>query len=426
MSKSMRLTSFGVVVALVALATSWVSPQTPRGERRPLDPTTLHESAVVFAGHEHITNRVYTEGIDPWVPQRVGIWDYAKAKQGGVDVVVENIWAEPAYQPYNVTTKQVIRLLETFYEVLDRNRDKMELALSMTDVTRIVAAKKIAVILGLEAGWDLDGDLQVLRFLHRMGLRMSQFTTYTATSSYADGGSGPVVWNGINDYGRDIVREMNRLGIVIDVSHASEATQRDVIEASTAPVTDSHRGLRHFVDSQGTMSDETLKALAKKGGVIGLHSSGAQISATYSQWLRGKVMPGNRALPPLSMASPTEGYAKYSRDLDAGVRERWLERYDRPWVDQVPNEVLAPTIDDWVAQVDYVINLVGEDHVAMGFDQSRGGGYFRDFDATKYPDITAALIRKGYSEARIRKILGGNWIRLFEAVEAAGQFRRSQ
>ena len=218
--------------------------------------------------------------------------------------MVENIWAEPAYQPYNLTTKQVIRLLETFYQILDKNRDRMELALSMADVRRIAATKKMAVILGLEAGWEMDGDLQVLRFLYRMGLRMSQFTTYTATSSYADGGSGPVVWNGINDQGRAIVQEMNRLGLVIDVAHASEATQRAVIEASEAPITDSHRGLRHFVNSGGTMSDDTLIALAKKGGVIGLHSSGPQISASYAKAMRGREMPGNRPLPSLAITSP--------------------------------------------------------------------------------------------------------------------------
>jgi membrane dipeptidase len=388
---------------------------------RAIDADALHKSALVFAGHEHIINRVYTEGIDPWVPQRVGIWDYAKAKQGGVKVVVENIWAEPAYQPYNMMTKQVIRLLETFYQVLERNRDKMELALSMEDAKRIAATGKLAVVLGLEAGWDLDGDLQVLRFLRRMGLRLSQFTTYTETSSYADGGSGPAVWNGINDRGRDIVKEMNRLGIVIDVAHASEATQLAVIAASEAPVTDSHRGLRHFMKSQGTMSDDTLKALAMKGGVIGLHSSGAQISPTYAAWLRGKTMPGNRALPPIPFEKPRDDYAAYSRQLDAAVTERWLERYRQPWAEQVPTEAPGPTLDEWVEQVDYVINLVGEDHVAMGFDQSRGGGYFRDFDATKYGDITAALVRKGYSESRIRKILGGNWVRLFEQVQAIGR-----
>src|SRR5262249_18810513 len=154
----------GLSAALVT-ASPWRA--LPSGQRaRPLDAAAVHKSALVFAGHEHITNRVYTEGIDPWTPQAVGIWDYAKATRGGVKVVVENIWAEPAYQPYNMMTKQVIRLLETFYEVLDAHRDKMELALTMPDVQRIAASGKLAVILGLEAGWELDGDLQILRFLH--------------------------------------------------------------------------------------------------------------------------------------------------------------------------------------------------------------------------------------------------------------------
>jgi membrane dipeptidase len=414
-----------VLVAFIAVAATLASAGGQRGAT-PIDVKALHESALIFAGHEHITNRVFFEGIDPWKPQPVGLWDYAKAKQGGVDVIVENIWAEPAYQPYNMTTKQVIRLLETFYQILDKNRDRMELALSMADVRRIAAAKKIAVILGLEAGWEMDGDLQVLRFLYRMGLRMSQFTTYTATSSYADGGSGPVVWNGINDQGRAIVKEMNRLGLVIDVAHASEATQRAVIEASEAPITDSHRGLRHFVNSGGTMSDDTLIALAKKGGVIGLHSSGPQISASYAKAMRGREMPGNRPLPSLAITSPKDGYAKYSKEVDAAVKERWLERYNRPWAEQVPNEAPGPTLDEWVEQADYIVNLVGDDHVAMGFDMSRAGGYFQNFDATKYADITAALARKGYSEARIRKILGGNWVRLFEAVEAVRRKHASE
>jgi membrane dipeptidase len=97
--------------------------------------------------------------------------------------------------------------------------------------------------------------------------------------------------------------------------------------------------------------------------------------------------------------------------------ERWLERYAKPWPARGPDEAPLPTIDDWVEQVDYVVKLVGDDHVAMGFDMTRGGGYFRDFDATRYPDITAALVRKGYSEARIRKSLGGNWLRLLDRAK---------
>ena len=377
----------------------------------------VHGDAVVVAGHEHITNRVYYEGIDPWTPVDVGVWDYARARQGGVDVVVENIWADDAYNRYNVTPKQVMRLLETFFAVLDRNRQRMELAYTSADAERIVAAGKMAVFLGLEAGWDFEGDVDLLRLLHRSGLRLAQFTSHDVTNTYVDAVGGVRKWNGINEQGRGIIREMNRLGVVIDISHASDESQRQIIEASAAPVTSSHQGLQHFVNTPRTMPDDTLRALARKGGVLGLHSSGAQISPTYNAWLRGKRMPGNGPLPLLTR-SPDDDYGTYIARLDAAVKERWLERYARPWKEQVPDEAPLPTIEEWVEQVDYAINLVGEDHVAMGFDMSRGGGYFRDFDATKYPLITGALVKKGYSQSRIRKILGGNWLRLFARAKA--------
>jgi membrane dipeptidase len=401
-------------LSMAATVVAW-SPSI-RGEQAAAA-SRLHKETVIVAGHEHITNRVYYEGIDPWKPVDVGVWDYARAQQGGVDVVVENIWADDAYNRYNATPKQVMRLLETFFAVLDRNRHRMELARTAADAERIVADGKMAVFLGLEAGWDFEGDLDVLRLLHRSGLRLAQFTSHDVTNTYVDAAGGVRKWNGINDQGRGIIREMNRLGVVIDISHASDQSQRQIIEASVAPVTSSHQGLRHFVDTARTMPDETLKALARKGGVLGLHSSGAQISPTYNAWLRGKRMPGNGPLP-LLIRSPDEDYGTYLNRLDAAVRERWLERYARPWNVQVPDEAPLPTIEEWVDQVDYVVNLVGEDHVAMGFDMSRGGGYFRDFDATKYPLITGALLKKGYSQSRIRKILGGNWLRLFARAKA--------
>lgn len=404
-----------LVAALVATTLAWQGRAQSR-TGQPDRARAVHESATIVAGHEHITNRVYFEGIDPWVAQPVGVWDYAKAKQGGVDVVIENIWAEDIYNNYNVTPKQVMRLLETFFQVLDRHADKMALALTAADVQRIVANGKMAVILGLEAGWDYEGDLDVLRLLHRFGLRLAQFTSHDVTNAYADA-NRVRKWGGINDKGREIIREMNRLGIVIDVSHASDEAQRQIIEASAAPVTNSHQGLRHFVTAGRTMPDETLKALARKGGVLGLHASAAQISPTYSERMRGRTMPGNRPLPPIAPRSAEDDYGRYITELDAAVKTRWLERYVRPWHELVPDEAPLPTIADWVEQVDYVVNLVGDDHVAMGFDMSRGGGYLRDFDATKYPLITAALVEKGYSEQRIRKILGGNWLRLLDQAK---------
>jgi membrane dipeptidase len=194
-------------------------------------------------GHAHITNRVYWEGIDPWQPQPVGPWDYARARQAGVNVVIENI-APYGYHTYNTTVKQVGRLIETFYRVLETNRDKMELALTAADVRRIVASGKLAVILGIEAGFDQEGDIDILRLWHRLGVRLIQFSSHV-TTAYADSSlQGEAKWSGINDPGRRLIAEMNRLGIIIDITHATEAAQRQIIQASRAPVVASHDGLR--------------------------------------------------------------------------------------------------------------------------------------------------------------------------------------
>ena len=165
----------------------------------------LHNDAIVFDGHEHTMNRVYWEGIDPWKVQTTGIWDYARAKQGGLDVVIEQLRLEDQYTNYNYAVKQACRLIETFYRVLEANRDKMELALSTADVRRIVGSGKMAVILGIEGGFDMEGDLDVLRLFYRLGVRLVQFVNHNTTNAYADAAAGEQKWGGITDHGREVI-----------------------------------------------------------------------------------------------------------------------------------------------------------------------------------------------------------------------------
>src|SRR5262245_12642283 len=135
----------------------------------------LHEEAIVVDGHVHITERVFHENIDPWRAQNTGLFDYARAKQGGLKVVIHALYLEDAYNRYNYTIKHACRLLETFYRVMEAHPNKMELALTSADVRRIVASGKMAQVLGLEGGFDMEGDLDVLRFFYRSGVRMIQF-----------------------------------------------------------------------------------------------------------------------------------------------------------------------------------------------------------------------------------------------------------
>jgi len=161
-----------------------------------IDAAKLHDEAIVIDGHVHIITPVFHQKINPWQVQKTGLFDYARAKQGGLDVVVHTVYIEDPYNNYNYAVKQACRLIETFYRVLDANSDKMELALTSADVRRIVAKGKMAAILALEGGFDTEGDLDVLRLFHRLGVRMIQPISHNTTNAFMDAGLGMSKWGG--------------------------------------------------------------------------------------------------------------------------------------------------------------------------------------------------------------------------------------
>ena len=386
----------------------------------------LHDEAIVVDGHVHITNRVFWEGIDPWEVQTTGLWDYARAKEGGLDVVIEQVYLEDPYNNYNYAVKQAVRLVETFHRVLDANPERMELALSAADVRRIVGTGKTAVILALEGGFDMEGDLDVLRLFHRLGVRLVQFSNHNTTSAFADAGLDDQAWGGITDHGRAVVNEMNRLGIIIDISHASDAAQLQIIDASAAPVVASHHGVRQFSNSPRTLSDDVLKAMAAKGGLIGIHSSAGFLSQEFLDWSNSQPQAPRVDWLQDLVRSPSRDYGQYITALDTEMRENWLrDRGGRggngfavPWRERQQQTIDSggplPTEEDWAKHVDYAVNLVGEDHVGIGTDMLAGGSNIRDFDATAYPRLTEALVTNGYARSRVHKILGANWLRVLD------------
>ena len=389
----------------------------------------LHDDAIVVDGHVHITNRVYWEGIDPWEAQATGLWDYARAEQGGLDVVIEHVYLEDPYNNYNYAVKQAVRLVETFYRVLEANPERMELALGGADIRRIVRNGKTAVILALEGGFDMEGDLDVLRLFYRLGVRLVQFSNHDTTSAFADAGLDDQVWGGITDHGRAVIAEMNRLGILIDVSHASDAAQLQIIEASAAPVVASHHGLRRFSDSPRTLSDAVLEAMAAKGGLVGIHGQAPYLSQAFLDWLARPSAPPADWLQDL-IRSPQGDYGEYIAALDAEMRENWTRDrggngFGVPWRELQQKTIDAggpvSTVEDWVDHVDYGLNLVGEDHIGVGLDLWAGSLYMRDFDATSYPRLTESLVDRGYAPSRVRKILGENWLRVLDAAKVSDE-----
>ena len=223
---------------------------------------------LLMDGHVHITNRVYWETIDPWQPQDGG-WDYARARAAGINCIIDNIGTY-GYWNYNYTPKQALRLIETFHRFAESHADKMGVALSVADARNIIASGRMAVFLGCESGFDHEGDPDVLAAFYRLGLRSVQFATQSGFNAFADsalapaqGGQPPDHFHGMNARGRELVAEMNRLGILIDITHGTEAVQMQLIEASRAPVVASHEALRTV--SGAGISDEVLKGFGCQG-----------------------------------------------------------------------------------------------------------------------------------------------------------------
>jgi membrane dipeptidase len=371
-------------------------------------------------GHVHITNRVYWEGIDPWKPQAIGPWDFARARQAGVNVVIENI-APYGYSTYNTTVKQAGRLIETFHRVLEANPDKMELAFTSADVRRIVASGKMAVILGIESGFDQEGDLDILELWYRLGVRSIQFSSQV-TNAYADSSvRGEAKWSGINERGRKLVAEMNRLGMIIDVTHATELAQRQIIEVSRAPVVASHVALRAVCENPGNMPDDILRAIAAKGGLVGIHSSAGVISQRYYDWtlthppvrINGLTIADLvRAELPL-IRSPNRDYAEYIDALDAEMGGIWRRMHEKPWQDAPEAEALVPTADEWAEHVAHAVAVAGADHVGIGLDLTQGRSTLKNFDARHYPDLVEAIRKRKLPE----QVLGENWLRMMDAAK---------
>lgn len=381
------------------------------------------DPVIIVDGHTHITNRVYWEKIDPWKPQTFG-FDYARAYDAGVRMVIENI-APYGYNNFNYAPKQVLRLIEIFHQVLERHSDRMGIVLRAGDARKIIAAGKMAVVLSVESGFDHEGDLDVLRALFRLGLRGVQFATQTSFNAFADSSIGaPGIWGGINSRGRELVQLMNELGILIDLTHASQETQLQVIAASEAPVVASHVAME-AVSGDGTpnelMPDEVLRALSAKGGMVGIIGVSARLSKRYRDWARAnasKLHAGSAALQkmvefdsPLTPCALMHG--EYGAWLDSQMRELHLTTF-APWEDPPESAAVIATADEWASHVAHVLKTVGPEHVGIGLDLG-GPRSSVPKDASGYRDLIAAL-RRITDGRNLRLIAGENWLRVLDQV----------
>lgn len=367
----------------------------------------LHRKAFVMDGHTHVMTRELLMGTDIGQRYPDGNVDLPRAKEGGVDAMFFSVYTPEHYYPGRFEVKNTFRVVNLALDQIEKNNRVIELALNASDIERINKKGKMAAFLDLEGPWDMDGDINLLRALYRLGLRGIQLTAHNTTNAFIDTCNDVRRWGGINDLGRDIIREMNDLGMVINIAHASNEAILQTAEASKHPVIYSHGGFYGIVPHPRCITDEAAKAVASKGGVIGIHFGSLFNNPKYWAWQKTQNTP-RETKPTTVQASPL----KTIEDVDREVRKEVPLNFRGT----IPDEYWMH-VDQLAKVIDYGVNLVGEDHMAIGSDMDGGPELPREIkDISDFPQITMAMQRLGYSDQRIKKILGLNWLRVIREV----------
>jgi membrane dipeptidase len=367
----------------------------------------LHQRAFIFDGHVHALDREFYHGGSMGDRKSNGQWDLPRAREGGEDAFFLSIYVPEEYYPSRFETRQTLRRIDHAVRQVHENRNMVELALNAADIDRIRAKGKMAAVLDIEGSYDLDGDLGILRDLHGMGLRSAQLSAHNWNQNYADSCCSTPKSDGLSAHGREVIREMNRLGMVINISHSGDDTISQVIELSDHPVVATHHGLRSVNNIPRNMPDDLLKKLADKGGVFGFQIGSEFHYLKEYEWLtaqRGKTFFDTTSVP-----DRVKGKSIY--EVDALMAPSF------PMKGATVPDSVAMAVDDWVGVVDKAIQLVGEDHVSLGTDFDGGPTLARGMrDVRDLPMITDAMLRRGYTETRIRKFWGGNLLRVFRQI----------
>jgi membrane dipeptidase len=359
----------------------------------------LHSEALVWDCHNDLSYRVLYEGLNIGDRLPAGHVDIPRLKEGEVDVQVVALFVQNYMYP-DKAARQCLQLIEAMTRAIAENADAVELARTGKDVERIVGQGKIAMPLAIEGGHAIEDSLDNLHKFYEMGVS-SMTLTHNLSHGWADSSGDDPRWDGINDLGRMVVKEMNRLGMVIDLSHVSDEAFYDVIDASKDPVICSHSGCRAINPHRRNITDDMLRALAKNGGVIGIVFELGYLSPEYE-----KARSEQRAIarPFFDRVPPIE-------DIDLRIAIEHLSQ-GMDW----PLENL-PTIEDLLDHIDHAVRIAGVDHVGLGADMyPRTPSPVGIRGVQDYPNITLGLKRRGYDDEDIKKIMGGNFLRIWKMV----------
>ena len=381
-----------------------IVPKTIRGVNQPklADPIAsarkFLENAVGIDSHIDTIQRVVI-GEDLGRRSDAGHVDLPRLREGGMHAAFFAFWV-PVFFRGAEAVRRTLDLRDAMQSVLDAHNEQIQLATTATDIERIVKARKIAAFLTLEGGHAIDDDLRVLRTYHRLGIR-SMTLTHARNTNWADSSTDTPVHNGLTDFGKEVVREMNRLGMLVDLSHVSDETFYDALAITNRPVIVSHSSMRALANVSRNVSDDMLRALASNGGVIGINFG------------MGFINPGDAEALRSATESESEAPLLTGRALD----EYAVENAQKLFGKRI--EVVA-TVEDVADHIDHAVEIAGIDHVGIGSDFDGIAGTANGLeDVSKIPALVAVLLKRGYAESDLKKILGQNHLRVIREVVGA-------
>jgi len=373
----------------------------------------LHFSSIVLDTHDDTTQRFFMTGYDLGRRNTEGHVDIPRMKEGGMNAIFFSIWIDGRIMGPPAVEKALDQI-DAVRQNVQRYPNDIVLARTADDVRRAHAQGKIAALMGVEGGHMIGNDIRVLRIFADLGVRYMTLTHFY-NDEWADSSTDKPAHNGLTDFGKQVVREMNRQGMLVDISHVSDKTFYDALAISQAPLIASHSSCRALCNHPRNMTDDMIKALAAKGGVIQINYEKSFIDQAYkdaSDRATGGVVQQNNEL-----------VKKCNNDEACIARELANRQKQLTAEGKLPHVSWERIID----HIDHAVKLVGADHVGLGSDFDGADMPDGMEDCSKLPKITEALLRKGYSDEDIRKILGENTLRVMaEAERVSKQLQRQQ
>jgi membrane dipeptidase len=408
--KLSQITSILLLSASTALAQTSakpVSPETPISAKA----RAIHDSALIVDTHADTPQRFLDENFDigSTNPDDVGHISLDKARRGNLGAEFFSIWVEPETNQGHYA-QHTFDLIDSVYEQAAHHPDRMTMAFSVADIERAHREHKLAALMGIEGGHSIENDMRLLRDYYRLGVRYMTLS-WSNTNEWADS-SGDIDdakvqhHNGLTDFGKQVVLEMNRLGMMVDISHVADKTFWDTIAITKAPVIASHSSARALVGAPRNMTDDMLRAVAKNGGVVQVNFFNAFDDETFRKDLEAQRK---------DQAAAVKKYIDHLKEQGKAVTYTDTDKIEREWMAMIPRPPLKSLID----HIDHIAKVAGIDHVGLGsdFDGVSGATPQGIDSAADLPKITQALVDRGYSTEDIHKILGGNILRVFREVE---------